>query len=153
MCMLTDAAHQEPPPAVSKANIILERAPAHTQQAHNATAQQEKAAKQQQQQRRRQQQRLRQGAPTKAEQPASPASSCTFTTMNPGIYFHRVPPMYLYGYTVRDVPCEAFTAAQLAETAARVKADGKGASQYPSQYGLWIVPSLPGVSCSPAIPC
>eukprot|EP00775_Hariotina_reticulata_P001852 gene1852-2185_t len=64
--------------------------------------------------------------------------------MNPGIYFHRVPPIYLYGYTVRNVPCEAFTAAQLAETAARIKADGKGASQYAGQYGLWIVPSLPG---------
>jgi hypothetical protein len=72
--------------------------------------------------------------------------------LNPGIYFHRVPPMYLYGYTVSSVPCEAVSAIQLAETAARFQAEGNGTRQYASQYGLWIVPSLPGVSCCSAMP-
>ncbi|WIA35713.1 hypothetical protein OEZ86_004115 [Tetradesmus obliquus] len=65
------------------------------------------------------------------------ASSCNLTTLNPGLYFHRSPPLYLYGYSVQGLPCQRLQAGHAAMQAA----GSSGAAA--TQSGLWLLPSLP----------
>jgi hypothetical protein len=68
--------------------------------------------------------------------------ACSFLTLNPGLYYHKSPPMLTYGYAVSGVPCER-AASAAAVTGAL---DRAGAKTFPTTYSLWLKPSLPAVS-------
>lgn len=68
--------------------------------------------------------------------------ACSFLTLNPGLYYHKSPPMLTYGYAVSGVPCER-AASALAVTGAL---DRAGAKTFPTTYSLWLKPTLPAVS-------
>jgi hypothetical protein len=73
---------------------------------------------------------------------AAQVGACSFLTLNPGLYFHRAPPMFTYGYAVSGVPCERAASALAATNAL----DRAGAKTFPTTYSLWLKPSLPAVS-------
>lgn len=68
--------------------------------------------------------------------------ACSFLTLNPGLYYHKSPPMLTYGYAVSGVPCER-AASAAAVTGAL---DRAGAKTFPTTYSLWLKPTLPAVS-------
>lgn len=70
------------------------------------------------------------------------SGACSFLTLNPGLYYHKSPPMFTYGYVVSGVPCDR-AASALAATTELNKA---GAKTFPTTYSLWLKPSLPAVS-------
>lgn len=76
-------------------------------------------------------------------------NGCSFLTVNPGLYFHKSPPMFTYGYVVSGVPCEA-AASALAVTSALQRSGGR---TFPTTYSLWLKPTLPsppeGMSTEP----
>lgn len=76
-------------------------------------------------------------------------NGCSFLTVNPGLYFHKSPPMFTYGYVVSGVPCEA-AASALAVTSALQRSGGR---TFPTTYSLWLKPTLPSVSVQPRCAC
>jgi len=78
---------------------------------------------------------------------AAPAS-CSVTTLNPALYYKRVPPAYYYGYEVSKLACKELDAA--AASAALKVGDQLAAPRQGArmgvQYGLWLVPELRTVS-------
>lgn len=84
-----------------------------------------------------------------ATQPATNGTApikgnCSFLTVSPGLYFHRSPPMFTYGYVVSGLPCQQ-AASALATTQALEKAGG--ARTFATTYSMWLKPTLPAVSC------
>jgi hypothetical protein len=82
------------------------------------------------------------GASASNTSTAAQVGACSFLTLNPGLYFHRAPPMFTYGYAVSGVPCERAASALAATNAL----DRAGAKTFPTTYSLWLKPSLPAVS-------
>jgi hypothetical protein len=78
---------------------------------------------------------------------SSTVGACSFLTLNPGLYYHKSPPMFTYGYVVSGVPCER-AASALAATSALER---QGARTFPTTYSLWMKPTLPAVSVLPAM--
>uniref|UniRef100_A0A383V698 Pherophorin domain-containing protein n=1 Tax=Tetradesmus obliquus TaxID=3088 RepID=A0A383V698_TETOB len=76
-------------------------------------------------------------APNAALAVQAAAASCNLTTLNPGLYFHRSPPLYLYGYSVQGLPCQRVQKG----LAAMQAAGSSGAAA--TQSGLWLLPSRP----------
>jgi hypothetical protein len=73
---------------------------------------------------------------------SSGTGACSFLTINPGLYYHKTPPMFTYGYVVSGVPCERAQSALAATTAL----ERAGARTFPTTYSLWMKPTLPAVS-------
>ena len=77
---------------------------------------------------------------------------CNLTTLSPPLYYHyRVPPMYSYGYAVQGLKCQMLTSsneglAALSRRSGAAAAASVSGGAIPLNYGLWLVPTLPGVS-------
>lgn len=74
---------------------------------------------------------------------AAPAS-CSVTTLNPALYYKRVPPAYYYGYEVSKLACKELDAAAASaalKVGDQLTAPRQGA-RMGVQYGLWLVPEL-----------
>lgn len=63
------------------------------------------------------------------------SQTCNITTLSPTLYFHSVPPLYSYGFSVDKIPC----AYQAATAFARMAATPTSSSM---QYGFWLVPAI-----------
>jgi len=78
--------------------------------------------------------------------------TCNLTTLSPPLYYHyRVPPMYSYGYALQGLKCQMLTSSNEG-VAALSRKSGAGTAAtvsggaIPLNYGLWLVPTLPGPS-------
>lgn len=73
---------------------------------------------------------------------AAGAAGCNLLTLNPGLYFHRNPPVYTYGYVVSGLPCQKAASA----SAVTSMLESAGATSFATTYSLWLKPAVPAVS-------
>jgi hypothetical protein len=83
--------------------------------------------------------------------PNGQSGTCNMTLLAPALYYHmRTPPVYTYGYQLRGLPCGTLKSSDAVAALRRPGTMLKTGERFAMTYGLWVMPTLPGVGGSTA---